>query len=94
MLTHQKYRTGGQFGAQGSKTNLAYEEPSSYDTETEIDKLDSYLLEFSSKIHDWISKRARKTLKQTALLSQSYHKSCIHFLLQMSRSPKKTTFSI
>ncbi|KAH9446963.1 hypothetical protein Pst134EA_028949 [Puccinia striiformis f. sp. tritici] len=88
------YGNGSQFGAQGSKTNLAYEESSSSDTETEIDELDPYLLDFSSEIYNRISEQACKTLKQTALLSQSYHKSCIPFLLQMSKRPKKTTFSI
>ncbi|KAI7937120.1 hypothetical protein MJO28_016019 [Puccinia striiformis f. sp. tritici] len=94
------HRTGvvnygnGISGAQGSKTNLAYEESSSSDTETEIDELDPYLLDFSSEIYNRISEQACKTLKQTALLSQSYHKSCIPFLLQMSKRPKKTTFSI
>ncbi|POW08365.1 hypothetical protein PSTT_07639, partial [Puccinia striiformis] len=83
------YGNGSQFGAQGT-----YEESSSSDTETEIDELDPYLLDFSSEIYNRISEQACKTLKQTALLSQSYHKSCIPFLLQMSKRPKKTTFSI
>ncbi|POW13424.1 hypothetical protein PSHT_07708 [Puccinia striiformis] len=66
--------TGGQFGAQGSKINLDYEGSSS-DTETEIDELDPYLIDFSSARYAQISERARKTLQQTSLLSKLYHKS-------------------
>ncbi|KAI7951893.1 hypothetical protein MJO28_007577 [Puccinia striiformis f. sp. tritici] len=85
--------TGGQFGAQGSKINLDYEGSSS-DTETEIDELDPYLIDFSSARYAQISERARKTLQQTSLLSKLYHKSSPPFLLRMSKKPKINTFSV
>ncbi|KAH9449990.1 hypothetical protein Pst134EA_026703 [Puccinia striiformis f. sp. tritici] len=85
--------TGGQFGAQESKINLDYEGSSS-DTETEIDELDPYLIDFSSARYAQISERARKTLQQTSLLSKLYHKSSPPFLLRMSKKPKINTFSV
>ncbi|KAI9612798.1 hypothetical protein KEM48_004032 [Puccinia striiformis f. sp. tritici PST-130] len=85
--------TGGQFGAQGSKINLDYEGSSS-DTETEIDELDPYLIDFSSARYAQISEQARKTLQQTSLLSKLYHKSSPPFLLRMSKKPKINTFSV
>ncbi|POW00896.1 hypothetical protein PSTT_12836 [Puccinia striiformis] len=84
-------RTG--FGAQGSKINLDYKGSSS-DTETEIDELDPYLIDFSSARYAQISERARKTLQQTSLLSKLYHKSSPPFLLRMSKKPKINTFSV
>ncbi|POV94865.1 hypothetical protein PSHT_15981 [Puccinia striiformis] len=83
---------GGQFGA--SEPNSPKEEGEISEDETEIDSSEAFPLDFSDEMCNRQSERARKTLKQTSLLSKSYCISSKPFLLRMSKKQKKTTFSI
>lgn len=59
-----------------------------------IDEVDSYQLDYSDEITQILSEQAKKTLKQTFQLNQSFFCSVEPFVLQMSVKPKKLPFSI
>ncbi|KAA1076817.1 Ubiquitin carboxyl-terminal hydrolase 7 [Puccinia graminis f. sp. tritici] len=61
---------------------------------TEIDESDEELIEISQETFKTLSERAKKTLKQTSSLAQSYFSSVSPLLLRMQKCSKKIPFSI
>ncbi|WAR53283.1 hypothetical protein PtB15_2B714 [Puccinia triticina] len=69
------YKPGGQFGAQWSNNTRTM-------TSGTGNEVDSYQLDYSDEITQILSKQAKKTLKQTFQLNQSFFCSKILFLVQ------------
>jgi hypothetical protein len=61
---------------------------------TELDNSDEELVAISEETRNTLSERAKKYLKQTSQLAQSYFCLTVPFLLRITKHPKKVPFLI